>query len=85
MTGDGSNEIVFGFADGTIEARCFRTGELLFEDAFDAPLAAVVVARARLRGSGDLLACAADGEAEMSVWWYQTLVSDIPNFLTTAG
>ena len=62
LTGDGSNEIVFGFADGTIEARCFRTGELLFEDAFDAPLAAVVVARARLRGSGDLLACAADGE-----------------------
>lgn len=62
LTGDGSNGIVFGFADGTMEARCFRTGELLFEDAFDAPLAAVVVARARLRGSGDLLACAADGE-----------------------
>ena len=73
LTGDGSNEIVFGFADGTMEARRFRTGELLFEDAFDAPLAAVVVARARRvdaknsrrvleNASGDLLACAADGE-----------------------
>ena len=69
LTGDGSNEIVFGFADGTMEVRRFRTGEVLFEDAFDAPLAAVLAAPRRAdaaenaeKASEDLLACAADGE-----------------------
>lgn len=73
LTGDGSPEMVLGFADGTMEVRVFRTGEVLFEDAFDAPLAAIVVAETKKRGeekglsksptpSGDLLACAADGE-----------------------
>lgn len=69
LTGDGSPEIVVGFADGTMEVRVFRTGEVLFEDAFDAPLAAIVVAETKKQrlesksnAAGDLLACAADGE-----------------------
>ena len=69
LTGDGSPEICVGFADGTMEVRVFRTGEVLFEDAFDAPLAAIVVAETKKQrlesksnAAGDLLACAADGE-----------------------
>ena len=69
LTGDGSPEICVGFADGTMEVREFRTGEVLFEDAFDAPLAAIVVAETKKQrlesksnAAGDLLACAADGE-----------------------
>lgn len=79
LSGDGNKELIFGYADGTLEVRSVSSGEVLFTDKFDAPLSAIVRfadgsehtsgAESSYEHVDDLLACALTGE----VRGYRTL------------
>mmetsp|Transcript_63574 Transcript_63574/g.170112 ORF Transcript_63574/g.170112 Transcript_63574/m.170112 type:complete len:716 (-) Transcript_63574:13-2160(-) len=62
MQQTGNYDVIIGWSNGRIEVRQEASGEVVFKDSFDAPLAGVLVCDLRLDGREQVLACSQDGE-----------------------
>ncbi|KAH9150352.1 hypothetical protein AeRB84_006779 [Aphanomyces euteiches] len=62
INGDGELEIVIGWNNGKLEARSIANGAAVYRDHFSSPIAAVLAADYRLRGTSEIICCATDGE-----------------------
>ncbi|KAH3765972.1 DNA topoisomerase 1 [Pelomyxa schiedti] len=59
---DGVAELVSGWTNGRFEVRSDRTGDLVFKDTLDSPIAAVLSADYRMTGTEELIVCSQSGE-----------------------
>lgn len=72
LDGDGVNELITGWSNGKLDARNDRSGEVVFKDNFNHPIAGLVQGDYRQDGRMELIACATEGE----VRGYQPAASD---------
>uniref|UniRef100_A0A7S0QX50 Bardet-Biedl syndrome 2 protein homolog n=1 Tax=Pyramimonas obovata TaxID=1411642 RepID=A0A7S0QX50_9CHLO len=62
LDADGVPEIVSGWANGKIEVRTDRSGDVLYRDTFPSAVSAVLRADYRCDGREEMIACSLDGE-----------------------
>ena len=64
LDGDGVKELVTGWSNGKLDARNDRSGEVVFKDNFNHPVAGLVQGDYRRDGKMELIAVASEGEGE---------------------
>ncbi len=62
LDGDGVKELITGWSNGKIDARNDRSGEVVFKDNFNHPIAGLAQGDYRLDGRLELIAAASEGE-----------------------
>lgn len=62
LDNDGVPELITGWSNGKLDARSDRTGEVVFKDNFNAPIAGIVKADYRLDGTEQLICVSTEGE-----------------------
>ncbi|KAF4010710.1 hypothetical protein G4228_001913 [Cervus hanglu yarkandensis] len=62
LNSDGVCELITGWANGKVDARNDRTGEVIFKDSFSSAIAGVVEGDYRMDGCQQLICCSVDGE-----------------------
>eukprot|EP00668_Euglena_longa_P011771 GGOE01014188.1.p1 GENE.GGOE01014188.1~~GGOE01014188.1.p1 ORF type:complete len:718 (-),score=178.66 GGOE01014188.1:160-2313(-) len=62
LDGDGVPELISGWQNGKFEVRSDRNGEVIFKDAFNSAVAAIVVADYRMDGREEVICCAYSGD-----------------------
>eukprot|EP00899_Mesostigma_viride_P018346 jgi/Mesvir1/26512/Mv16169-RA.1 len=64
LDADGMPELISGWANGKMEVRHERTGQVVFKDHFSQPISALLRADYRMDGRDELICCAKDGEVK---------------------
>ncbi|CAB4058065.1 BBS2 [Lepeophtheirus salmonis] len=72
IDGDGVEELVTGWSSGKLDARNNRSGEVIFKDNFNHPVAGITKADYRSDGKMQLVVCGSEGE----VRGYAPLISE---------
>ena len=62
LDGDGVKELITGWSNGKIDARNDRSGEVVFKDNFNHPIAGLAQGDYRMDGRLELIAAASEGE-----------------------
>lgn len=64
LDGDGVEELVTGWSSGKVDARNSRTGEVVFRDVLNQPIAGIVTGDYTKTGRIQLIACSQGGEGK---------------------
>ncbi|OWF54157.1 Bardet-Biedl syndrome 2 protein homolog isoform X2 [Mizuhopecten yessoensis] len=64
LDSDGVTELITGWSNGKIDVRSDRTGEVIYKDTFNHPVAGIVQGDYRLDGSQQLICVSAEGEVK---------------------
>ncbi|XP_060066741.1 Bardet-Biedl syndrome 2 protein homolog [Ylistrum balloti] len=64
LDSDGVSELITGWSNGKIDVRSDRTGEVIYKDTFNHPVAGIVQGDYRLDGSQQLICVSAEGEVK---------------------